>query len=152
MHELGISETGSLVELFVAKASPSLAKPDPEFERPWGGAHGLDFPEASLVLRDHELELALQIELLLDLKNEVLPRRESVHEHELAALMELFSAVERLTNNVVSRQVDQDDATEHPKEFLLGNLHGLLELPVLGLGARGVPLGVHACDARAQAS
>ena len=71
----------------------------------------MDFPEASLVLRDHELELALQIELLLDLKNEVLPRRESVHEHELAALMELLSCLVGLAYDVVSGHVDEDDAT-----------------------------------------
>lgn len=152
MHELGISLTRRLIELLLAQASPSVAKPDSEFERPWGGAHGLDLPEASLILRDHELELALQIELLLDLENEVLPRCEPVHEHELAALMELFSAIERLANNVVGWQVDQDDAAEDPKEFLLSNLHGLFELYVLRFGARGVPFGVHASDARAQAS
>ena len=44
--------------------------------------------------------------------------------------------------------MDKDNTAEYPEELLLSNLHRLLELIMLSLGAGCVPFGVGARDAR----
>ena len=146
MDKFSVADTGSFLKLLIAETAPCLAKTNAELKRAWCQTHGLDLPEAPIVLRNHKLELALHVEFFLDLTYEVFPRRPLIHEHEFSALMELFSRIEGRSHDIVSRHVDENYATKDPEEFLLSNLHCFLKLYVLSLGWGSVPFRIEAGD------
>ena len=60
--------------------------------------------------------------------------------------MELLTGIEGSPHDVVSRHMNQDNASKDPEKFLLSNLHGFLELAVLADTWLAVPRGIETGD------
>jgi hypothetical protein len=133
MNKLSVGDSSDLAELFTSESSHGLADRHSVIELTKFGWQGLNSRHVSSVLVQSKLDVTLKTVLLLDIEEMLLPWASGLEPNELFWGVELFSGIPGFLHDLSSWHDYVDDSIKFEEEFLLHDLHGLLELDVLAI-------------------
>ena len=149
MDKIGIRDARFRLQLFIPQAAPVSMERDTLVKGPFARRDGVHSELTMCVLAEHELDQTLAVLFLLKFEQRAFPgTRCPSKQNQLTTRVELLTLVEELLEVRAGGHLRLRDIFQLPKQLLLTDDHGLLELLLLVFVL--VPVVVVAADAGSQ--